>query len=209
MKFNDGTEMRVVSYDPAKVNEFADTVFADLCDGLRAEKREACADEPDDIPAHILYLPMQRSALHYIIPGTIGFDMPMQELMMVTLNFAQAEIGAPRLIGFGADAAMRIFDEKDPFENDPAGYQRGSIVASLGRDPKVRECLTGTVVHRLHKHVKLRCMSRVMPYHYDEAKQLVFDDDDGYATDSETVDNYQIGGAIEAIMRAAFAQGGN
>jgi len=197
-------DMQVVDFDPAEVDEFAKGVFDQLVTQLRDEKIDACKRKPDDIPAQILYLPMQRSALYYVLPMTAGFNLPMQELVQLTLVFLGHEIGEPRLIGFGADAAMRIFPDK----GSPPNVQRGSILAALGRDPDVREALTATVIHRRHAGTELRGLAAIMPYHY-ERRKLVWDDDDGYRTDSLDSDGETVAGGIEEIIRAAFVKGGN
>jgi hypothetical protein len=197
----------VVDYDPAKINDFALEVFCDLYCGLEARKEEACRRRGagTDIPATVLYLPMQRSALYSVAPATVGFDLPMQELLTLVLSFMNTEVGPPRLIGFGADAAMKMYPKEA--EAEAFGVQRGSILAGLGRDPQVRETLTAMVVHRLYQSTELRRLNKLMPYHYD-GRKLIWDTDDGLESDSLTTEQ-DVTGGIEAIVATAFATEGN
>jgi len=201
-------DMKVVEYDPAEVDEFGIEVFDNMWNGLRAEKEQACKRRGagTDIPAHLVYLPMQKSALFYITPATVGFDLPMQEMVTMVLSFLIEDIGSPRLIGFGADAAMKMFPKEA--EQDAVRIQRGSILAGLHRDPEVRETLTSTVIHRRHESTELRTLFKMMPYHYD-GRALIWDDDDGWSADSVGDDGNSLGGALEDIIRVAFAIGEN
>ena len=193
-----------VPTDDTRFEGFATGLLRDHLNMMITDKTEMVAKEGrSDISMSMIYLARGHGTLIFIMIAVPTTDVPAPAQVGAAMAAARETNGPPRLVVFGADAAMKVFDKDD--RNDMyRGMQtrRGDLIRSIGKDPRVRECLTCSVYYLIGG--ELRSSSKVVPYDYVADKEVAFD---WVASEELGREKAATGGAIDEVVRAAFAEG--